>query len=140
MAVNKVVYGSDTLIDLTGDTVAKDTLAQGVTAHDKSGAQIVGTMKAAVFLGSGSLTLELNWNIGMNGMYEAYVTVPAECDLVLVTYSYIDDSWVDCATRSRSGSGEYMSVRFTGNTQIRIYNDRTTDRCNYYLYNTGGKF
>ena len=40
---NKVVYGGKTLIDLTGDTVTADKLAQGVTAHDKSGAQITGT-------------------------------------------------------------------------------------------------
>ena len=43
MAINKVVYGSNTLIDLTADTVTADKLAQGITAHDKSGAQITGT-------------------------------------------------------------------------------------------------
>ena len=43
MAINKVVYGSQTLIDLTADTVTADQLAEGVTAHDKSGAQIAGT-------------------------------------------------------------------------------------------------
>ena len=43
MAVNKVVYGSNVLIDLTGDTVTADKLAQGYTAHDKSGAAITGT-------------------------------------------------------------------------------------------------
>lgn len=44
MAVNKVVYGTTVLVDLTGDTVTADKLAQGVTAHDKSGAAITGTM------------------------------------------------------------------------------------------------
>ena len=43
MAINKVVYGSQTLIDLTADTVTADQLAEGVTAHDKSGTQITGT-------------------------------------------------------------------------------------------------
>ena len=43
MAINKVVYGGKTLIDLTGDTVAAADLAFGVTAHDKSGAKITGT-------------------------------------------------------------------------------------------------
>ena len=43
MAFNKIVYGSDVLIDLTGDTVSEDTLAKGITAHDKSGEVIVGT-------------------------------------------------------------------------------------------------
>ena len=43
MAINKVIYGGETLIDLTGDTITADKLAKGVTAHDKSGATIVGT-------------------------------------------------------------------------------------------------
>ena len=44
MAVNKVVYDNNTLIDLTSDTVTADKLAQGYTAHDASGAAITGTM------------------------------------------------------------------------------------------------
>lgn len=46
MAVNKVVYSGETLVDLTNDTVTPETLAEGVTAHDKSGAVITGTMAA----------------------------------------------------------------------------------------------
>lgn len=41
--VSKVVLGSETLIDLTSDTVTADKLAYGIKAHDKSGAQITGT-------------------------------------------------------------------------------------------------
>lgn len=41
--INKVVYGGNTLIDLTADTVSADKLASGITAHDKSGAVITGT-------------------------------------------------------------------------------------------------
>lgn len=43
MAVNKVIYGGNVLIDLTADTITPDQLAAGVTAHDKSGAAITGT-------------------------------------------------------------------------------------------------
>ena len=46
MAVNKVVLGEDTLVDLTGDTVSADKLAKGTTAHDMAGEPIVGTMEA----------------------------------------------------------------------------------------------
>lgn len=46
MAVNKVVLGEDTLIDLTADTVSADKLSKGVTAHDMAGEPIVGTMEA----------------------------------------------------------------------------------------------
>lgn len=47
MAVNKVVYNGDTLLDLTGDTVTVNTLAEGVTAHAANGEEIVGTLKVA---------------------------------------------------------------------------------------------
>lgn len=43
MAVNKVVINDEIKIDLTSDTVSPDTLSKGITAHDKSGAVIVGT-------------------------------------------------------------------------------------------------
>ena len=43
MAVNKVIYGGNILIDLTTDTITADKLASGITAHDASGKTITGT-------------------------------------------------------------------------------------------------
>ncbi len=56
MENNKVQLSDGTvLIDLTGDTVASDKLLDGVTAHDKSGALIVGNVTfATVYAGSGA--------------------------------------------------------------------------------------
>lgn len=45
MAVNKVEFGGETLIDLTKDSVKPETLAEGETAHDAAGEPIIGTMK-----------------------------------------------------------------------------------------------
>lgn len=45
---NKVIIDGETLVDLTADTVTKDNIAKGVTAHDKSGAKIVGDNKNLV--------------------------------------------------------------------------------------------
>lgn len=42
--VNKVVVNDNTILDLTSDTVDAEHLAEGYTAHDLTGAQIVGTM------------------------------------------------------------------------------------------------
>lgn len=44
MAYNKVTYFGTTLIDLTGDSVTAGTLEKGVTAHDKAGAKVTGTL------------------------------------------------------------------------------------------------
>ena len=43
MAVNRVDYNNNTLIDLTSDTVTAADLPAGVTAHDGSGTPITGT-------------------------------------------------------------------------------------------------
>ena len=43
MGISKVIYGGETLIDLTGDSVKADKLLKGTTAHDASGEAITGT-------------------------------------------------------------------------------------------------
>ena len=43
MAINKVVYGGNVLIDLTADTITADKVLTGYTGHDKSGSPITGT-------------------------------------------------------------------------------------------------
>ena len=43
MGVSKVVYGTQTIIDLTSDTVTADKLLEGITAHGKDGEPVTGT-------------------------------------------------------------------------------------------------
>ena len=43
MAISKVIYGGETLIDLTADTVKKDKLLKGYTTHGADGEPITGT-------------------------------------------------------------------------------------------------
>lgn len=50
MAVNKVEYGDTTLIDLTSDTVTKETLLIGATAHTASGESISGEFDPEIYL------------------------------------------------------------------------------------------
>ena len=42
--VNKVVFGDETLIDLSNDTIAANKMISGTTAHDKSGASVTGNI------------------------------------------------------------------------------------------------
>ncbi len=89
MAVNKVVYGSDTLIDLTTDTVAENTLAQGITAHDKSGAQIVGTMEPGKQVVSGTFNPRYS--------YSGYYTVNVGFQPRYVSiYNYTNNYYKTC--------------------------------------------
>ena len=48
MEINKVVFGTDVLIDLTTDTVTPAKLYKGVTAHAKDGTSITGTAEVTV--------------------------------------------------------------------------------------------
>lgn len=50
MAVNKVVYDNNTLIDLTNDTVTPQTLAAGATAHAADGSVITGVAPTTAVL------------------------------------------------------------------------------------------
>lgn len=43
MGVNKVIYGTTVLVDLTSDSVTPDTLVAGETAHGKDGSKVTGT-------------------------------------------------------------------------------------------------
>ena len=61
MGVNKVIFGGETVVDLTSDTVTPETLAVGITAHDKSGNLITGTMAG----GSGDSSDEIDALVGL---------------------------------------------------------------------------
>lgn len=47
MAVNKVVFGAVSIMDISDSTVTADKLAKGVTAYDKAGEKITGTMESS---------------------------------------------------------------------------------------------
>lgn len=66
MAINKVEYGGNTLIDLTSDTVTPDTLLEGVTAHNAAGELITGLLQLSS--GGGLPTLPAGYAMDM-GLY-----------------------------------------------------------------------
>ena len=56
MAVNKVDFGGNTLIDLTGDTLeSAEQLLKGIIAHAKDGSVITGLMEAGGGGGGGEI-------------------------------------------------------------------------------------
>ena len=65
MAYNKVVYGGNTLIDLTSDTVVPEALLEGYIAHKADGSIITGTYAGA------SASEEID-RILMSGLTDGY--------------------------------------------------------------------
>ena len=47
MAISKVIFGNDTLIDISGDSVAASALLSGYTAHGANGESINGAITIA---------------------------------------------------------------------------------------------
>lgn len=45
MAINKVIYNGNILIDLTADTIIADKLLNGYNGHGRNGELIMGTMQ-----------------------------------------------------------------------------------------------
>lgn len=48
MAVNKVVYGGKTLIDLTGDTASSEKMLSGTKAHTRTGGITIGSISSQI--------------------------------------------------------------------------------------------
>lgn len=58
MPINKIIYGGDTLIDLTADTVDASHLLSGYKAHDRSGTQITGSCSYNADTSDGTATAD----------------------------------------------------------------------------------
>lgn len=58
MGVNKVVFGAVSIMDISDSTVTPETLGEGVTAYDKSGEKITGTMKSGIDTSDATATAE----------------------------------------------------------------------------------
>ena len=60
MGVNRVDFGNDTLIDLSGDTVTAASLLSGYTAHGADGELVTGTAEAGAQVGTTTKSLSSN--------------------------------------------------------------------------------
>ncbi len=63
--INKVIYNGEILIDLTGDTVTAGLLKKGVTAHDKTGEIITGTLDQSEEIDGIDLVLTYGFSEGI---------------------------------------------------------------------------
>lgn len=64
MAINKVMYGQTTLIDLTSDDAMAGDIANGKKAHNRTGNQITGSL---TFITYYTGTSDPSSSLGSNG-------------------------------------------------------------------------
>lgn len=121
MAVNKVVYGQNTLLDLTADTIVASALMSGYTAHDKSGTAITGIHQCgAASVATGTVVLSSTLQtMSITGIG----FTPTSVMLILTDASGTTASKVRSATGSGTslncqyytGSGLFGTIITTGN-------------------------
>lgn len=113
MAISKVDFYGDTLIDISSDTVDAEHLAEGYTAHDAAGNAVFGTMSSS----SGSnvvVTPDL-----VDGTKIATITVDdVDSDIYapkMTILSYGNSTWDDFITAYNSNSVVYCRASSNSN-------------------------
>ena len=126
MAVNKVIYGGTTLVDLTGDTVTAADLADGVKATNAAGEPIVGLMQKVTIDGqlNNSSTnpvqnYVLNRKFNTILLQDGQLSTPSSddaylCKLAADSLSSIND--ITQMTIEQSADGEAWEMLFDSDT------------------------
>ena len=84
MGINKVMYGSKTVIDLSGSTVAPDKMLKGIIGYNAAGEEVIGTHQCQAGIGTGAYVWAIydtkqEWdytvkNLGISGTSAGYDT------------------------------------------------------------------
>lgn len=105
MAVNKVVYGNTTLIDLTGTTATANKILQGYGAYGKDGVWMNGTASSG---GGGGMNAQKNTDI-YNTNQTSYTATGLTLTIAVTgTYDISWSGWRN-ATSNTFGSRLYIN-------------------------------
>ena len=125
MAVNKVDINGATVIDLTGDSVTPETLLQGATAHDASGAAITGIMvrgtelRIIVSVVSGAVVTATKGSLSVSG-----TSVNGTCTLTIPEAG----TWSVTATlNGQTSNMENVSTEDSYPVELTLSDENPTD-------------
>ena len=138
MAVNKVILGDQTLIDLTADSVTPDKLFKGITAHNMKGESIVGTMEGgstpseitdntAVIFADYDGNLIDTWTWEEVATKTALPTPPAHTGLVFEGWNWTLEDIKTDTTGQVITVGPYYHTA-SGLTEVDIHLDEVTGK------------
>ena len=122
-AVNKVILGTETLLDLTGDTATASDVASGKTFHLASGVQAVGTASGgggsgvSVFYGTCDTPTTTAAKVAVCEEFTSSDLVAGTVINVKFTYA---QTYNGAPTLNVNGTGA-KNIRITGNTNAGRY-------------------
>lgn len=144
MGVNKVMYGSRTVIDISGDTVTPDKLLSGVIGHNASGERITGTHKCeggtAEGIGTGAYVWAIydtkeEWNYTTKSLSGS--TFPNGYEsTVYVGWTITEDGYFQVNSGTVSGDKYYLPESSTGKKSKTILREGKYSYINPYTVMT----
>ena len=133
MAINKIEYDSNVLIDLTNDTVTPARIISGYTAHDRSGEPIVGVAKGEnVEVVTFEELLE-NYD-NTHGFWMSYNNVTTGINYITNTVTDSKGIFVENASIA-SASAWYLEKVSGYSNRFNIYTYIDSTDTKYYMYN-----
>ena len=124
MAINKVVYGEKTLIDLSGDTVSSEKMLVGTIAHNSVGEKIVGTHECGDVTGTGAYVWAIydtkeEWNYTSKSLTST--SFPDGYDsTTYVGWTITDDGYFELNRGTTSGDTYYLPEDSVGRKAKKI--------------------
>lgn len=119
MAVNKVVYGNRTVIDISDSTVTAGDLRDGIIAYDRSGTQIIGNYSQEV-----SITDFDAYTSLITGTNDDYLLTLSE--RIVLLYDVKADGWrLNESDGFCTANSAYRLVKYkvTAGDEIYVYSD-----------------
>lgn len=120
--VNKVIFGNETLIDLSNDSINNSVLIEGYTAHSRSGAPIVGSLQYKSPIPNfdkGYLEIAFNYGVYSGTMNLTTISIPVPSS---GTNSITIKVPNGTTTPSTSNESDWIPITFTvdssGNSEI----------------------
>lgn len=144
MGINKVMYGSRTVIDISGDTVTPDKLLSGVIGHNASGERITGTHKCeggtAEGIGTGAYVWAIydtkeEWDYTTKSLSGS--TFPNGYDsTTYVGWTITDDGYFELNKGTTSGDTYYLPEDSVGRKAKKILREGRYSAINPYTVMT----
>lgn len=124
MGINKVMYGSKTVIDLSGSTVAPDKMLKGIIGYNAAGEEVIGTHQCQAGIGTGAYVWAIydtkeEWNYTTKSLTSTYF--PDGYDsTTYVGWTITNDGYFELNKGTTSGDTYYLPEDSVGRKAKKI--------------------